>query len=228
MKPFRPPPARVTRTLLIACIGVQCLLLVLGPTAAERVILGAGLVPARVTGAVIGLDGAVPAPLTFLTHMFLHGGIVHLAMNMMFLAWVGQQVEWAAGPVRLSLLFLAGGVAGGLLQVAVTPASTVPIVGASGGISAVFAAYALLFATAGEAPARILGVRISGEMVRALRYAALWIGLQLLTAVAFDQPGGNGLGVGGIAIWTHIGGFVAGLLLGLPLVRGRSEADFRD
>ena len=78
----------------------------------------------------------------------------------------------------------------------------------------VFATYALLFAQTGEAPATVLGIRISGETVRALRYAALWIGLQLLTAVAFNLPG-----TGGIAIWSHIGGFIAGLLFGLPWLR---------
>nr|WP_255696733.1 rhomboid family intramembrane serine protease [Sandaracinobacteroides sayramensis] len=188
----------------------------------HKLLLTAGLVPARLTGEVIGLEGALPAPLTLFTHIFLHGGLVHLAMNMVFLAWVGRQVEWLIGPVRLLLLFLLGGVAGGLTQVAMTPASVVPVVGASGAISAVFATYALLFAQSGERPGRFLGIRLSGETIRALRYAALWIGLQLLTAVAFNLPG-----TGGIAIWSHIGGFVVGLLFGLPYVR-RREGDAGD
>lgn len=214
MKPFRPPTAHATRAILIACIGLQLLALAMGAAFDQWLILTAGLVPARLTGEVIGLKGALPAPLTLVTHMFLHGGLVHLAMNMVFLGWIGRQVEWLIGPVRLLLLFLLGGIAGGLLQVVISPASIVPVVGASGAISAVFATYALLFAQPGERPGRFLGIPLSGETVRALRYAALWVGLQLLTAVAFDMPG-----TGGIAIWSHIGGFLVGLLFGLPYVR---------
>lgn len=214
MKPFRPPTAHATRAILITCVGLQLLALVMGTAFDQRLLLNAGLVPARLTGEVIGIQGALPAPLTLVTHMFLHGGLAHLAMNMVFLAWIGRQVEWLIGSARLVLLFLAGGIAGGLLQVFMQPASVVPVVGASGAISAVFATYALLFAQPGERPGRFLGIPLSGETVRALRYAALWIGLQLLTAVAFNMPG-----TGGIAIWSHIGGFVVGLLFGLPYVR---------
>lgn len=214
MKPFQPPPARVTRFLLISCVLIQIFLLLAGTSYAHAIRLTAGLVPARLTSSVIGLETALPAPLTLITHMFLHGGLVHLLMNMVFLAWIGRQVEWLIGPVRLAALFLIGGVAGGLLHVVMHPDSIVPVVGASGAISGVFAVYALLFANPGEAPARVLGLQISGETVRALRYAALWVGLQLLTAVAFNTPGS-----GGIAIWSHIGGFLAGLLFALPWIR---------
>lgn len=219
MKPFRPPPARVTRAILVTCVAVQVVMLFTSAANAHYVMLVAGLVPARLTGAIIGLDSPIPAPLTLVTHMFLHGGLVHLAMNMVFLSWIGRQVEWLIGPARLALLFLLGGIAGGLLQVVMQPSSVVPAVGASGAISAIFATYALLFATSGEAPARILGIRLSGETVRALRYAALWIGLQLLTAVAFNTPGTTG----GIAIWSHIGGFVFGLLYAVPWIRHRKD-----
>jgi len=216
MKPFKPPAAHATRVILIACVALQLVSIMLGPDFYQGFMLAAGLVPARLTGEVIGLQGTLPAPLTLVTHIFLHGGLLHLAMNMVFLAWIGRQVEWLLGSARLVLLFVLGGIAGGLLQVFMTPGSVIPIVGASGAISAVFATYALLFAKSGEAPASLFGLRISGETVLAMRYAALWIGLQLLTAVAFNMPGG-----GGIAIWAHIGGFVAGLLFGLPLIRHR-------
>lgn len=214
VKPFRPPAAGVTRALVVVCVAMQLLALLAGAGFDQALTMAGGLVPARLTGAVAGLDGPVPAPLTLVTHMLLHGGPLHLAMNMVFLAWVGRQVEWLIGPWRLLLLFLAGGIAGGLLQVAVDPASMVPMVGASGAIAAIFATYALLFARDREAPGKMLGMRISGETIRALRFAALWIGLQLLTAVAFNMPG-----MGGIAIWSHIGGFVVGLLFGLPWLR---------
>jgi membrane associated rhomboid family serine protease len=208
------PAPWATRIILILCVGIELLNLLMGEGFARTISYMGGLVPARITGAVVGLpDSPVPAPLTFITHIFLHGGPVHLAMNMVFLAWVGRQVEVFAGSARFLLLFFAGGIAGGALQVAIGPGSVVPVIGASGAISAVFAAYALLFARTGEDPATFLGLHISGETVRALRYAALWVGLQLLTAVAFNTPGQSG-----IAIWAHIGGFLAGLLLA-PLLK---------
>ena len=97
---------------------------------------------------------------------------------------------------------------GGLLQVAVDPAQTAPVIGASGAIAAVFGAYAVLFARSRAEPRRVLGLIISGETLTALWYAATWIGLQLLTGYAFN----TGTGMTQIAIWTHIGGFLAGLL----------------
>jgi membrane associated rhomboid family serine protease len=213
-QPLRAPPARATRAILILCVGIELVALLAGPGLGQALALSAGLVPARLTGAVAGLPSPIPAPLTLVTHIFLHVGLVHLAMNMLFLAWIGRQVEWLVGPWRFLGLFLLGGVAGGLAQALITPTSVVPVVGASGAISAVFATYALIFARDRQSPARILGLTVSAETVRALRYAALWIGLQLLVGVAFDLPG-----TGGIAIWAHIGGFLAGLLMGLPLVR---------
>jgi membrane associated rhomboid family serine protease len=219
MKPFRPPETRATKAIVIVCALVELAALFAGAGFDRALALNAGLVPARLTGEVIGLPSALPAPLTLVTHMFLHGGLIHLVMNMVFLAWVGRSIEWVIGPVRLFLLFLLGGIAGGLVQVLATPASIIPVVGASGGVSAVFATYALVFARSDEAPATVLGIRLSGEVVRALRYAALWIGLQLLVAVAFNSGGGPG-----IAIWAHIGGFLAGLLFGLPWVLRRAPA----
>ncbi|MGL6043375.1 MAG: rhomboid family intramembrane serine protease, partial [Sandaracinobacteroides sp.] len=173
--------AWATRIIIVGCVAVELVNLLMGQGFARDLIATAGLVPARVTGSVIGLeDGPLPASATFLTHMFLHGGPAHLVMNMVFLAWVGRQVEGFVGTGRYLLLFLAGGLAGGALQVLLTQGSTEPIIGASGAISAVFAAYAVLFSSAGEDPVEFLGLKLSGETVRALRYASLWIGLQLL------------------------------------------------
>ncbi|MFN3591503.1 MAG: rhomboid family intramembrane serine protease [Thermaurantiacus sp.] len=218
MTRFEPPPARATRILLFVCVGVQLIAILMGPAFDASLALRFGLIPARLTGEVVGLDMGTTPLLTLFTYIFLHAGILHLAMNMVFLAWVGRHVEWLLGPWHLLFLFLLSGIAGGVLQVASDSASLVPVVGASGAVSGVFAAYALLFARQGEAPASIFGFRLSGETVQAMRYAALWIGLQLLVAVAFNLPGaGPG---GGIAIWTHIGGFIVGLVYAAPWARG--------
>lgn len=221
MRPWKPPAARATGALLVLCILTQVIVWLMGPGAGQALAFSAGLVPARLSGHVVAPDALSPWA-TLLSHMFIHGGFAHLFMNMVFLAWVGRHCEWLIGPLRLLFLFLLGGVVGGLVQVISSPTSLVPVVGASGGVSAVFGTYALLYARVGERPATILGVRLSGELVRALRYAALFVGLQLLVAVAFNTPGGPG-----IAIWAHIGGFLAGLLFGLPWVWSRDARDFR-
>ena len=219
MKPFTPPLALVTRVLLALCVAVQVVATIGGNSVTVWMIGNFGLVPARLTHS-LGIGGAmlpaglVPAPLTLLTAMFLHGGWTHLLLNMLFLAWVGRYVEWVVGRWRFLALYLLGGIAGGLLQVAVDPASLAPVIGASGAIAGVFGAYAVLFARSRAAARKIFGVRISSDALTALWYAAVWIGLQLLTALAFST------GPLQVAIWTHIGGFVTGLIFAQPFVRG--------
>ena len=101
-----------------------------------------------------------------------------------------------------------------------TPESTLPVIGASGAIAAVFACYAMLFARRRANARRILGIAMSSELLTALWFAAAWIGLQLLTGAAFNGQGG------GIAIWAHIGGFVAGLIIARSLSRRRRSNAF--
>ena len=174
----------------------------------QAVIFNLGLIPARLTAALIGQVPLLPSFSTLLTHMFLHSGWLHLGLNLLFFAWVGRYVEWVTGRWQLAALFLAGGIVGGAAQVLADPGATVPVVGASGAIAAIFGAYAVLFATSRVAPRRIAGITVSGETLTSLWYAATWIGLQLLTALAFNA----GPGMSRIAIWTHIGGFLTGLM----------------
>ncbi len=214
MKPFQPPVARATRAIIAICIAIQVVLTLAGQDFANDIALRSGLIPARISGAV-ALGDAVPAYLTLLTSLFLHAGWFHLAMNLFFLGFVGRFVEWVVGPAKFVALYLAGGLAGGLVQVAVQPESIVPVVGASGAIAAVFAVYAVLFAKRKAASRQLMGISVSGDLLNVLWLAAVWIGLQLLTGVVLNDGTG-----GGIAIWAHIGGFVMGLLLARPLSRG--------
>lgn len=216
MKPFRPPGAPVTRAVLIVCVALQGIAMVGGSAFAEQVIMQAGLIPARLSGAVIGVPGSLPAPLTVLSSMFLHASWLHLALNLVFLAWVGKYCEWVLGRWRFAALYLVSGIAGGVLQYLTAPMSLAPVVGASGAIAGVFGAYAVLFARSRVDARTVLGVRLSSEVLTASWYAATWIGLQLLTALAFNTGGQ------GIAIWAHIGGFITGLLFAQPFnQRGR-------
>lgn len=208
MKPFKPPTPMATNMLIGMCVAVEAAGLVGGAQFGQRLDFMAGLIPARIMAALAGSTEPLPAYATFITHMFLHAGTVHLALNMLFLAWVGRYVEYVAGQWKLAGLFVAGGVIGSCLQVLVDPTGTAPVIGASGAIAAVFGAYAVLFAKSRAERRIVLGLSVSGEMLTSLWYAAAWIGLQLLTGLVFNDVSG----MGGIAIWTHIGGFLAGLV----------------
>ncbi len=210
VKPFKPPTPVATNTLVGLCVAVQAAVAVGSAGFGAAVIAEFGLIPARIGAAFAGTTPLAPALVTFVSHMFLHSGWLHLGLNLLFFAWVGRYVEWVTGRLALVGLFLGGGIVGGIAQYVAEPSGFAPIVGASGAIAAVFGAYAVLFATSRVAPRRWLGIRISGEALTALWYAATWIGLQLLTALAFNA----GPGMARIAIWTHIGGFLTGLVVG--------------
>lgn len=151
----------------------------------------------------------VPVWLTPITSAFLHAGLFHLAMNMLVLVSVGRLVEMALGTGRYVLLYAAGIAGAAAMHYAIDPVSTTPVIGASGAISAVLAAYFLLFS---RRKPQALGP-VPPVAVQIIWLAAAWIGINLLSQFAFAGT------AFGIAIWAHIGGFAAGLLLALPLAR---------
>lgn len=150
----------------------------------------------------------VPPPFTILTSMFLHGGLVHVGSNMLFLWIFGNNVEDALGRVRFALFYLACGVAAALVQViasAVTGDIEVPMVGASGAIAGVLGAYLVLFPRARVNALVIIFVFIRIIPVPAAVFIGLWFLLQVMS-IAF---GGNA----GVAVFAHVGGFAMGWLL---------------
>jgi membrane associated rhomboid family serine protease len=213
MKPFKPPVAIATNGLIGLCVAIEAALTLGGAAFGARVEMLLALIPARISAVFAGVESPI-ALITLASHIFLHAGWLHLGLNMLFLVWVGRYVEWVTGRWAMLALFFVGGIAGGALQVAVAPQAAGAIVGASGAIAAIFGAYAILFARSRVQPRRILGLELSGESLTALWLAATWIGLQLLTALVFNSGGG------GFAIWTHIGGFLVGLIAGRLWGRG--------
>jgi membrane associated rhomboid family serine protease len=205
MKPFKPPVPYATNGLIAMCVAVQAVIALGGPVFGRQLQFLLALVPVRISAVFTGVGSPVTLA-TLVSYIFLHGGWLHLGLNLLFLVWVGRYVEWVTGRWAMLSLFLTGGIVGGGLQVAVAPQSMVGVVGASGAIAAVFGAYAILFARSQMEPRTILGLRLSGETLTALWLAAAWIGLQLLTGLVFNSGGG------GFAIWTHIGGFLVGLV----------------
>jgi membrane associated rhomboid family serine protease len=207
--------APLTRALLGSWLLVQLVLALFGPGLAGFVWEHYGLVPLRLYGLVPlrllaawhGQLPLLPALITLVSHQFLHGGWAHLGLNALFFAAVGPAVEQALGPRRLALLFLVSGVAGGLAEVLASPASIAPVVGASGAISGVFAGYALLYGRSQPAARRVAGITLSSDLLNALWLAVSWFGLQWASQLVFGAEGRT------IAIWSHIGGFLAGLVL---------------
>jgi membrane associated rhomboid family serine protease len=203
--------ARATAILTIATLVVSGLILLTGSL--NWWALNAGFIPLRVGAALVPADHAfaVPAWATPLTATLVHGGWAHVGLNMVMLAFCGQPVERALGRTGLVVLYGVGAYAAALGHWAFGPESVAPMVGASGAISALVGAYALLY---GERRARAVGPVPAG-VVHVAWLAVAWIGIQLLTGIA-------GFGGGApIAIGAHIGGFVAGLVLARPLLLWR-------
>lgn len=143
-----------------------------------------------------------------LTSMFMHGGWLHLIINMWFLFIFGDNVEDAMGPVRFIVFYLVCGLSAVALQLFFNPDDTVPMVGASGAIGGVMGGYALLFP---KAPVHILvflGFIFFRVVLPAYFMLGYWFLIQLLSAL----PTINNT-TGGVAFWAHIGGFLSGVLL---------------
>jgi membrane associated rhomboid family serine protease len=143
--------------------------------------------------------------------MFLHGGLLHLAGNLLFLWIFGNNIEDRLGSVRHLLFYLAGGVVAAAAHVVVQPASTVPVVGASGAIAAVMGAYLVWYP---NAPVRVLALFVLPVTVRAKWFLGLWFVLQFFT--------GAGSGVAWVA---HVGGFVFGVFMAMRLRRRHRPVD---
>ncbi len=191
-----------------------------GPDAEELVRFGAtpyalthpgvhcGLVTA--TELACGRDvSGLPAWQTVFTSMFMHASILHLAGNMVFLWIFGTNVEDSMGPLRFLAFYLLGGIAALGLQVAISPNSLAPTVGASGAIAAVLGGYIVLYPRA-RVLTLVLIIFFFGVIeLPALAMLGLWfIEQAVFGAVGLTSP----TNTGGVAYFAHIGGFVFGLL----------------
>ena len=169
-----------------------------------------GFIPARLSG-YIDLAGALPAWITPMTSALLHGSWVHLIINMVMLAIAGSQVERVVGGSGLMLAYVLGALAAAAAQFAWDPSSPVPMVGASGAISALFGLYAIFFGR----PKQVSSNQKVNRWIHVVWLLAAWVVLQWMSALL---AGGQGVM---LATPAHIGGFVAGLLLHKPLLLWR-------
>lgn len=145
-----------------------------------------------------------------LTSMFLHGGLAHLAGNMLFLFIFGDNMEDEMGHFGFFFFYLAAGIAAGLIHYLSAPYSNVPTVGASGAIAGVMGGYLLLYPRARIDIILILIVFFKIFPIPAWITLLIWFGMQLIGGVGSDPNGG------GVAYWAHAGGFLAGIVLTLP------------
>ncbi|MCB0113403.1 MAG: rhomboid family intramembrane serine protease [Caldilineaceae bacterium] len=195
----------VNYTLLAVNIVVFFLTSLPGDSFFMATIMDFGLIPAQLFGG----NGAAALP-DFFTSMFLHGSLVHLGGNMLYLWIFGDNVEDAMGHVGYSIFYLAGGVLAALTHALLNMQSTVPTVGASGAIAAVLGAYLVLFPGSRVRTIIPLGYYMRVAMLPAAAVLGFWFVLQLFEGVlSLGAPAGTG----GVAFWAHIGGFVVGAVI---------------
>ncbi len=174
-------------------------------------LLGDGDAPVFVPDYGPVLIGSPPVA-TLFTSMFMHGGLLHLGGNMLYLWIFGNNVEDRLGHLRFFVFYLAGGVLATLSHIAVSRGSALPLVGASGAVAAVLGAYWRLYPHARVRCLLFLVFFVQFVELPAALVLGLWIVLQVVNGVL-----GLGIGGGGVAWFAHIGGFLAGLLLLLLL-----------
>jgi membrane associated rhomboid family serine protease len=167
----------------------------------------AGFIPLRANG-LDGDSGLAPVILTPLTATLVHGNFPHLAFNLLILLFCGRSVETILGSRSFIILYVLGAYAAAAAQYFAGPQDTVPMVGASGAISAVIGAYAMMF---GRNRVKVAHPTLA-MWLNALWLAIAWIGLQLLIGLTFRTAGPQ------VAIAAHIGGFLIGLALAKPLL----------
>lgn len=213
-------PTEITPVVTVAVI-VLCVLIFLwqaslGGPGFQAAVYSLGVIPAVLLDqtrlpAELAL---IPPACTVVTSMFLHGGFMHLAGNMLYLWIFGNNVEDAMGHVRFVIFYLLCGVAAVAGQVLQNPASVIPMIGASGAISGVLGAYLLLYPHA-----RVLVLIPFGFYSRMVRMPAgwvlgLWFVIQIISSLAADPNSA------GVAWFAHIGGFIAGMAL-IPVFKYR-------
>ncbi|HEY4870594.1 MAG TPA: rhomboid family intramembrane serine protease [Candidatus Dormibacteraeota bacterium] len=209
IRDYNPPRRRALLTwgLILINFGVY-FYLAQNPVMDENAIARYAVTPADIT--------AGRHLSTLITSLFLHANLLHVGGNMLFLWIFGNNVEDKLGELKFLVVYFAAGIGGSLLQIFITPDSTVPMLGASGAISGLLAAYVLYFPRA-----RILTFVVPFFIFTLPAYVFIgyWILLQALNA--FLNIGAIG---GGVAFFAHVGGFGTGLILAL-LLRPREHAD---
>ncbi len=210
----------VTYGLLAANILAFFYQLSLTPQQLEGFFHVAAVVPRELTSSLRGipLNQPVPEWLTLFTSQFLHGGLLHLGGNMLFLWIFGNNIEDRLGHIKFLIFYLACGALAALTQWFFSQNSGIPSLGASGAIAGVMGAYILRFPRAQVLTLIPLGFFITTVQIPAVFFLGFWFFQQALFGIAsLNTPTNIGMESGGIAYWAHAGGFFFGAILGPPL-----------
>jgi membrane associated rhomboid family serine protease len=203
---------RLTRsaTYIIALVTAIAWVVAVAIGASDQAALSMGFIPARVSGLQVPWI-AVPTVLTPLSATLVHSGLIHLGFNLLIFVWCGTAVERVLGKTGLIVLYLIGAYAAAAAQWGVAPTGTVPMIGASGAISAVIGAFALSFGRA----KRISSSPAVNRWLNVVWLLVAWVVLQLMMGWLGGQQGYL------LATPAHVGGFAVGLLLQRPLLLWR-------
>lgn len=175
----------------------------------------------RGVGIIPQAPGPVPIYLTLITSMFMHGGFMHIAGNMLYLWIFGDNVEDNFGHVKFLIFYLICGIVAAIAQISFDPNSVIPTVGASGAISGVLGAYLLMFPHNRIRALLPLGFIWTTVELPAVIVLGFWIVVQLMNQLATIAPYTAQARGGGIAYMAHIGGFFAGAALSFVFRRQR-------
>ncbi len=201
-------PTRNFPALTIAIMAANILIYFWGlsvlPAELDRVYYEFGMIPIDVTRSPLR---GTP---TIISSMFLHGGFLHLAGNMLYLWIFGNNIEDVLGKFRFVLFYLVCGAIAAFCHVASNTGSHIPMIGASGAIAGILGGYIVLFPQAKIKTLIFLGFFITVVRMPALVLLLIWMGLQVYSSISVSAEGG------GVAWFAHIGGFVAGMVLILP------------
>lgn len=211
----------LTLVLIAINVAVFAYELSLEPAALEAFWSRWALVPAHLIA-----DPLAPQALaSIVSSMFMHAGWVHIIGNMLYLWIFGNNIEDRFGPLAFAGFYLATGVAAAVAQVLSAPASTLPMVGASGAVAGVLGAYLLLYP--GATIITVIPVFVFIQVARLPAYLVIgfWFVLQLGSGLA--SLGAGMAETGGVAWFAHLGGFAAGLALAIPGALSRSQRTYR-
>jgi membrane associated rhomboid family serine protease len=193
-------------TIIIIALNTAVFLLeALSPESSQQIVYSYGAIPYAITH----FRSAQPiAPvLTIFTSMFMHGGILHIAGNMLYFWIFGNNIEDVLGHVRFMIFYLFCGVVAAYSYALTAPSSMVPMIGASGAISGILGAYLLLFPRARVHTLIFFGIFIQIVRVPALIVIGFWAIIQLVSGLFTEGMQSQG----GIAWFAHVGGFITGL-----------------
>lgn len=215
-------PPLVNRGLVAANVIVFFGQLMLGPHT-ERLIQTFGFIPARFLHPAAHDYALWEVAVTLVSSLFLHGGFVHLAGNLIYLWVFGGAIEDAMGHIRFFFFYIACGAAGSLTHTVLFPGSVIPSIGASGSIAGLLGAFLILRPHAHIVTLFPLVVYWAMAEIPAVLFLPVWFGMQFFNGFLALQAARGTQEVAGVAWWAHVGGFVFGAVVAAILAAARSS-----